>query len=283
MRSDLHEANRLSWNAATRAHNSHKADQAAFFRNGGSTLYPEELQLLGHLDGLRPAASAMQRRTGQPEPGAPWRPRHRGRHRRQRHRLRPPAVPRQRHRRRLPARRHPPLAARRRHPRRTLRTGLRLLRHAGLALRPQALGRRHRPGTGSRRALRPGGVPPFALYFDPHWQPAYDYFSREPIAESGVSDYVAESGASLAPSGYRAGVENFSNPHPSYEFQWGLADVIGALLGAGLQLERLEEYPYANGWAGFDGMRDGGGGRMLPPADRPRLPLMYGLSARKPR
>ncbi|HHR0412405.1 TPA: class I SAM-dependent methyltransferase, partial [Pseudomonas aeruginosa] len=37
MRSDLHEANRLSWNAATRAHNSHKADQAAFFRNGGST------------------------------------------------------------------------------------------------------------------------------------------------------------------------------------------------------------------------------------------------------
>ncbi|MBE0833810.1 SAM-dependent methyltransferase, partial [Escherichia coli] len=38
---------------ATRAHNSHKADQAAFFRNGGSTLYPEELQLLGHLDGLR--------------------------------------------------------------------------------------------------------------------------------------------------------------------------------------------------------------------------------------
>ncbi|MFO5736450.1 hypothetical protein ACLBQY_31880, partial [Klebsiella pneumoniae] len=76
------------------------------------------------------------------------------------------------------------------------------------------------------------------------------------------------SGASLALPGYRAGVENFSNPHPSYEFQWGLADVIGALLGAGLQLERLEEYPYANGWAGFDGMRDGGGGRMLP---RPRL------------
>ncbi|MBF3233956.1 SAM-dependent methyltransferase, partial [Pseudomonas aeruginosa] len=115
---------------------------------------------------------------------------------------------------------------------------------------------------GIAQVLVPGGrfvlveFHPFALYFDPHWQPAYDYFSREPIAESGVSDYVAESGASLAPSGYRAGVENFSNPHPSYEFQWGLADVIGALLGAGLQLERLEEYPYANGWAGFDGMRD---------------------------
>lgn len=85
---------------------------------------------------------------------------------------------------------------------------------------------------GIAQVLVPGGrfvlveFHPFALYFDPHWQPAYDYFSREPIAESGVSDYVAESGASLAPSGYRAGVENFSNPHPSYEFQWGLADVI---------------------------------------------------------
>ena len=36
MRRDLHEANRLSWNEATRAHNSHKGDQAAFFRAGAS-------------------------------------------------------------------------------------------------------------------------------------------------------------------------------------------------------------------------------------------------------
>ncbi len=69
---------------------------------------------------------------------------------------------------------------------------------------------------GIAQVLVPGGrfvlveFHPFALYFDPHWQPAYDYFSREPIAESGVSDYVAESGASLAPSGYRAGVERTS-------------------------------------------------------------------------
>ena len=36
MKKDLHEANRLSWNAATVAHNSHKGDQAAFFRAGGT-------------------------------------------------------------------------------------------------------------------------------------------------------------------------------------------------------------------------------------------------------
>ena len=42
MRKDLHEANRLSWNAATQAHNSHKIDQAGFLRRGGSTLFAEK-------------------------------------------------------------------------------------------------------------------------------------------------------------------------------------------------------------------------------------------------
>ena len=41
IRRDLHEENRISWNAATVAHNSHKRDQARFFRQGGSTLFPE--------------------------------------------------------------------------------------------------------------------------------------------------------------------------------------------------------------------------------------------------
>src|SRR5689334_8773165 len=52
MRKDLHEENRLSWNAATEAHNSHKGDQAAFFRQGGLTLYAEEIALLGDVKGL---------------------------------------------------------------------------------------------------------------------------------------------------------------------------------------------------------------------------------------
>ena len=239
MRSDLHEANRLSWNAATRAHNSHKADQAAFFRNGGSTLYPEELQLLGHLDGLR--LLHLQCNAGQDSLSLA----------------------------RLGARVTGVDIADS-----AIDFARQLSRDSGIAadfqrddiLRwlPVAATRGERfervfasYGTlvwlsdlkrwadGIAQVLVPGGrfvlveFHPFALYFDPHWQPAYDYFSREPIAESGVSDYVAESGASLAPSGYRAGVENFSNPHPSYEFQWGLADVIGALLGAGLQLLSL--------------------------------------------
>ena len=52
MHKDLHEDNRLSWNEATIAHNSHKGDQAAFFRNGGNKLYDEEKDLLGDIHGL---------------------------------------------------------------------------------------------------------------------------------------------------------------------------------------------------------------------------------------
>jgi SAM-dependent methyltransferase len=50
---DLHERNRASWNHATVAHNSHKVDQHLFFRNKGSTLYKEEKDLLGNLEGLK--------------------------------------------------------------------------------------------------------------------------------------------------------------------------------------------------------------------------------------
>jgi 2-polyprenyl-3-methyl-5-hydroxy-6-metoxy-1,4-benzoquinol methylase len=52
LRKDLHNENRLAWNEATLAHNSHKNNQAAFFRQGGQTLFPEEQQLLGDVSGL---------------------------------------------------------------------------------------------------------------------------------------------------------------------------------------------------------------------------------------
>src|SRR5215468_3570905 len=47
----LHEENRRSWDEATRAHNSHKADQARFYQQGGNKLYAEEAHLLGDLHG----------------------------------------------------------------------------------------------------------------------------------------------------------------------------------------------------------------------------------------
>lgn len=50
-RKAIHEQNRRSWNEATKAHNSHKADQAKFFREGGNKNYREETELLGDLRG----------------------------------------------------------------------------------------------------------------------------------------------------------------------------------------------------------------------------------------
>ncbi len=183
MRSDLHEANRLSWNAATRAHNSHKADQAAFFRNGGSTLYPEELQLLGHLDGLR--LLHLQCNAGQDS----------------------------------------------------------------LSL--------------ARLGARVTGVDIADSAID---------FARQLSRDSGIAaDFQRDDILRWLPVAATRG-ERFERVFASYGTLVWLSDL---KRWAVLQPFELQ--------AGFDGMRDGGGGRMLPPADRPRLPLMYGLSARKPR
>ena len=97
---------------------------------------------------------------------------------------------------------------------------------------------------------------PFALYFDEHWTPHYDYFKGDATEEpAGVGDYVAASGTAGAQHDH-PGVVDFANPHPSYEFMWGIGEVVNALVSAAA-IDRLTEYPYANGWKGFDGMRAG--------------------------
>src|SRR5215211_5879025 len=50
-RRDLREQNRVSWNAVVGAHDSHRGDLSRFFRGGGSTLFEEEIELLGELEG----------------------------------------------------------------------------------------------------------------------------------------------------------------------------------------------------------------------------------------
>ena len=79
---------------------------------------------------------------------------------------------------------------------------------------------------------------PLLAIFDDEWTITYPYFrANQPMTwDPGVGDYVAESGASLAPSGYLSGIEEFSNPYPSHEFQWTIADILTATLGAGLRI-----------------------------------------------
>jgi len=280
-RNELHEDNRIAWNAATKAHNSHKADQATFLREGGTTLFPEELELLGEIDGLSlvhlqcnagqdslclarlgatvtgvdisDEAVAFARRLSQ-DSGIPaafvrsdvydW------------------------------------LAAAARQPTRydivfssygclTWLSDLRAWAHGIAAI------------------LKPGGrfvlveFHPFAHVFDWDWSHAFPYFTGgDPDTfEHGIGDYVALSDGALSPSGYLAGVRDFVNPHRGHEFRWGLGEVVSALLDAGLSITALREYPYANGAKLFERMRERPGKRMIPPEDVPSLPLMFGLTA----
>jgi hypothetical protein len=120
---------------------------------------------------------------------------------------------------------------------------------------------------------------PFCMMFDSQWRLRHDYFNKKPIADGGVPDYVASlaSGSSVTMDGQSP--SEFENPHPSYEFFWGLGDVVTALARAGLHVNQLDEYPYANGWKGFANLADTGGGRMAVSRDGPRVPLMYRLMA----
>ncbi|MNK86522.1 Ubiquinone biosynthesis O-methyltransferase [compost metagenome] len=282
MKKDLHEANRQSWNAATVAHNSHKGDQAAFFRAGGSTLFPEESALLGDVNGL--SVLHLQCNAGQDS---------------------------------LSIARRGARVTGVDISDEAIDFATRLSAESGIAARFEradvydyfeaaaARGERHdlvfcSYGTlcwlsdigawarGVAQLLKPGGrfviveFHPFALVFDPQWKFHYDYFNDAPVPEEGVGDYVAESGDGLvADDRPMPGVQGFRNPHPSFEFTWGVGQVTTALAQAGLAIERFEEYPYTNGWKPFEGMRELGGRRMAPPEGMPRIPLMYALAARR--
>lgn len=283
VRKDSHEINRHAWNEATRAHNSHKADQASFLRDGGNTLFPEEVELLGDLRGKR--LLHLQCNAGQDSLSLAW----------------------------LGAqvtgvdisdeaidfaRR---LAAESGIPGAFVRADV----YDWLAEAAQRgevfdivfcsygflpwLSDIRTWARGFAALLAPGGRfvmvefhPFLAMLDDQGRQVAHNYGGGELWTfDEGIGDYVAWAGAALAPSGYQEGMRDFRNPHPSHEFIWGVADLVSALLDAGLRLETMREYPYANGFPAFEGTIELPGGRFAPPPDRPRLPMMLGLTATK--
>ncbi len=283
MKRDLHEANRLSWNAATIAHNSHKGDQAAFFREGGCTLFPEELDLLGEVEGrslLHLQCNAGQdsislARRGARVTGVD---------------ISDEAVA---FARQLAAA-VPATAA---FDRADVYDWLteaaaegrqfdRVFSSYGAICWLSDLAAWVK---GIAAVLKPGGrlvlvdFHPAGMCFDEQWQLHYDYFNAAAITEAaGVGDYVGDSGDGLALGGFQEGIRDFRNPHPSHEFYWGIGQIVTALSTAGLGIDRLEEYPYLNGWRRSPDMRDIGGRRMAQPEGMPSLPLMYGIRASKP-
>jgi SAM-dependent methyltransferase len=123
---------------------------------------------------------------------------------------------------------------------------------------------------------------PVSNMFDQQWRLVADYpAGGRLLALPGIGDYVGTSEGGLTPSGYAEGMQNFENPEPCYLHQWGLGEVVTALAEAGLAITALHEYPYTNGERPFAEMRADADRRMYSPDGVPALPLMYGLAARK--
>ncbi len=283
MERSLREQNRRSWNAVVGAHESHRGDLAAFLRAGGTTLFPEERELLGDLAGQTVAHlqcnsggdSLSLATLGASVVGVD---------------LSDEAV----------------------------RAARKLSQRAGILARFEHAdvydwladaarrGRRFDAvyssygvicwlpdlqswANGIAAVLEPGGrfvlvdFHPAAGMLDANWNHARAYpAGGEPLClKEGVEDYVGESGGGLSPAGFSEGVQDFENPAPCHLFRWGLGETVTALAASGLRISVLEEYPYANGERHFSGMRELPGRRMVPPEGVADVPLMYGVRAER--
>lgn len=287
LRRDLHEANRRSWNLATTAHNQRKRDQAAWLRAGGELLFPEELELLGDLANKR--LVHLQCNSGQDS---------------------------------LCIARRGAIVTGVDISDEAIDFALELSNDSGIAAsferadvfdwleQAAAAGRRfdlafcsyggigwlsdlRAWARGIAEILVPGGAMvlvefhPITFCFDEQRKLTWPYFGAaqgEVIDEpQGVRDYVGRSGEPLAPMGFVAPEQEFVNPHPAHGFAWSVADVLMAFIEAGLVIERVEEWPWANACRFFDD-------QVLDPVTRrwregpgvPNFPGMFGLRVRKP-
>jgi len=282
-REDLREQNRLSWNAVVAAHASHRGERARFLLGGGSTLFPEEISLLGHLAGKTllhlqcnsggdslSLASLGAKVTGVD--------------------ISDEAIL---YARRLSSETGIPASFVRADVYDWLEDAVREERSFDVVFSSYGvvcwLHDLEAWAGGIAGVLRAGGrlvlvdFHPVAEMFDERWNRVHPYPSGgEPrLLREGVGDYVGESGGGLTPEGFVEGTRDFENPHGCHLFRWGLGEVVTALAGAGLRIVALEEYPYSNGERLFAWMRELPGRRMAPPGEVPAVPLMYGISAEK--
>jgi SAM-dependent methyltransferase len=277
------EQNRRSWNAVVPAHDSHRGDLASFLRSGGSTLFPEELRLLGALEGKALAHlqcnaggdSLSLVRLGAEVTGVD---------------LSDGAIG----------------SARRLSEESGIRASfVRADVYDWLDRTAEEGGRFDAVfasygvvcwlpdlsawASGVEAVLVPDGrfvlvdFHPAADVFDEEFKITHDYpGGGEPmLLEEGVGDYVADAEGGLTPAGFAPGKEGFANPEPARLYRWGLGEVLTSLAEAGLKITALEEHPYSNGERHFAGMRELPGRRMVPPEEVPALPLMYGVRAEK--
>ena len=165
-----------------------------------------------------------------------------------------------------------------------VRHGLHELRHHRLAPDLRAWAR------GVHRILEPGGVLVYVEFHPLVWSigrgpnPAVldlsgdDYFSTAPFRDP-VGDYVADSGSALG--AVSAGATT-PNEIPATSWQHTLADVLQAVLDAGLRLEQVREWPHSNGCKVVPGLVPLDDRRWAWPPLAARVPLMFGIRAIRP-
>lgn len=127
------------------------------------------------------------------------------------------------------------------------------------------------------RSLAPGGVfkmadgHPFLWVFDdeaedPEPHVRYAYFMRDALEWEEFGSYAV-------PGGECTGT--------SHSWQHTFEEIVGALIGAGLVIEDLREYPLI-AWKFLRAMEEREPGLYGMPEGQPELPLMFSLTARKP-
>ncbi|MBI4510741.1 MAG: class I SAM-dependent methyltransferase [Deltaproteobacteria bacterium] len=124
-------------------------------------------------------------------------------------------------------------------------------------------------GRSVAKILRPGGrlyvfdSHPFSFLFDMdanHWRVAgYDYFGTVEASKGWPSQYI--------------GTLDRPDRELTWKFEriWTFADIVSAVLQAGLSLERLDEHN-VDYWEGFP---------RIPEAERKKMPLTFSLLARR--
>lgn len=97
-----------------------------------------------------------------------------------------------------------------------------------------------------------------------------------------VDDYLAGGGARTYDDGgtYTENSSGQITHTTNHEWRHDLGEVIGALLGAGLHIEKFTELPYMD-WPAFPSLVSGPQGWTLPPGT-PRIPLNFAIVARRP-
>lgn len=276
------EGNRASWNEATRAHNTHKLNQAKFFREGGNKLYTEDIELLGDVRGK--SVLHLQCNAGQDTlsianmggvvTGVD---------------ISDEAID---FARKLSADSRVPATFHRADIYDWLEEAARGEERWDIVYCSYGaiiwLGDLDTWAKGIFGVLKTGGrfvtveFHPIEMMFETDYSHRYPYSThgKSITWDDGVGDYVAFFGEKDSPYGYDEGVTNFQNPHAAHEFAWGIGEIVTALLNAGLTLESLTEYDHCNAPI-YSEMKQIGERRWTVKNGVPPFPMMYSISAGK--